>query len=172
MRRDTLHSTFCTLHYTYLPNEALREFSMKSMSVCRFLCLVCACKYIIVYIRHAINKWSAHWRRAHTKLIIPGNVRFRHSQYNNHKTGISSEMRASACKHTNDAHTYKDNTEKVPFVCSTLMKSYPPRTSITSENELETCCNPDSVIKPVSLSPGVRGGGNCHRPSVCRAALN
>lgn len=38
------------------------------------------------------------------------------------------------------------------------MKSYPLRTSITFENELETCCNPDSVIKPVSQSRRVKGG--------------
>lgn len=37
------------------------------------------------------------------------------------------------------------------------MKSYPLRTSITSKNELKTCCNLDSVIKPVSQFHGEWG---------------
>lgn len=105
-------------------------------------------------------------------------MRFLHSPGSNHKVifllCISSELQACMCKHTNGTHTHthtKTTLKKVPFVCSTLMKSYPLRTSITLENELETCCNPDSVIKPVSQSAG--RGGNSHRPSsVWRVAPN
>lgn len=39
------------------------------------------------------------------------------------------------------------------------MKSYPLRTSIKSENELKTCCNLGSIIKPVSHFHGERGRG-------------
>lgn len=81
------------------------------------------------------------------------------------------QSRRQTRTNTQPAPTYKDNAEQVPFVCSTLMKSYPLRTSITLENELETCCNTNSVIKPVSQAPGVWGGGNCLWP-VCSVALN
>lgn len=68
---------------------------------------------------------------------------------------------------THKLHTHTKTTlKKVPFVCSTLMKSYPLRTSITFENELETCCNPTASLS-LSVSPAEwrEGGENSQRPS-------